>query len=316
LTDFERSGPPLVSVILCVYNGERYLREAIDCALHQTYPAVEVVVVDDGSTDGTDAICRSYGDRIRHLPERHLGLAGARNLAIRSARGRYVAILDHDDHWHPEKLTRQVRLFFNRPKLGLVYSNYLQINPAAQVMEEKSAAERGMRRGRVLPELYERNFIGNTTVVIPKPVLAEVGLFDERLCYSLDWDLWLRICHQHPIDYVDEALASWRWRPNYAEDHHEIMLREAYQIVSTRQPRLADRLTDAQNQSVENRLARISFSLGRLYGRAGRVPTAIEWIQRSIRHEIFTPEQPRALKSLEDLTALAAASSPPGRDGI
>lgn len=291
-------GSPTVSVIICVYNGERYLRESIESALAQSYPSVEVIIINDGSTDNSESICRSYEGRVTCLSQRNQGLAQARNRGIGESKGAYIALLDQDDLWRPDKLEKQMKLFVQNPELGLAYSNYLQIDPEGRVIEKKSSEERRMRRGRVVSDLYDHNFIGNATVVVPKEVLDQVGPFSKDLAYSLDWDLWLRIAFKYPVDFVDEPLASWRWRPNYAEENHEITLREAYKIVLARQPELSSKLTGAQNDGVQTRLARISFSLGQLYRRKGTIAESMEWIRRSMDHGIFIEDQRRVFEEI------------------
>jgi glycosyltransferase involved in cell wall biosynthesis len=118
----ELSAEPLVSVVIAAYNGAQYLPEAIDSALAQTYPKVEVIVVDDGSTDSTAEVVGAYGARVRYLYQQNAGTAAARNTGIQSAQGELIALLDQDDRWLPEKLARQVPLFFDEPRVGLVHS--------------------------------------------------------------------------------------------------------------------------------------------------------------------------------------------------
>lgn len=110
---------PLVSCIVPVFNGERYLREALDSILAQTYRPLEVIVIDDGSTDGTPRIVAGYGPEIRYLFQPNAGPAAARNLGLRAARGELIAFLDADDLWHPEKLARQVARLQARPERDL-----------------------------------------------------------------------------------------------------------------------------------------------------------------------------------------------------
>jgi glycosyltransferase involved in cell wall biosynthesis len=118
--------PRLVSVIMPCYNGERYLAEAIDSALGQTHPRVEVIVVDDGSTDGSPGVAEGYGDRIRWTQLDHSGIAGARNHGIAQARGEYLAFLDADDLWPNDKLERQVSALEADPSLGMVIGDMEQ----------------------------------------------------------------------------------------------------------------------------------------------------------------------------------------------
>ena len=108
---------PVVSCIVPVFNGERYLREALDSILAQTYQALDVIVVDDGSTDATATIARSYGAQVRHLYQENAGAPAARNHGLRAARGELIAFLDADDLWHPEKLARQMARFAADPGL-------------------------------------------------------------------------------------------------------------------------------------------------------------------------------------------------------
>src|SRR5262245_49109170 len=108
---------PVVSCIVPVFNGERYLREALESILVQTHRALDVLVVDDGSTDGTAAIAASYGDRVRHVRQENAGAPAARNLGLHAARGDFITFLDADDLWHPEKLARQMACFDADPSL-------------------------------------------------------------------------------------------------------------------------------------------------------------------------------------------------------
>src|SRR5690242_71279 len=116
--------PPEVTVVIPSYNGARYLGEAIESVLAQTHPSVETIVVDDGSVDGTTALVSSYGDRVRGIRQENRGLAAARNSGIRAAAGTYVAFLDHDDRYLPEKTARQVAVFEARPDVGLVHTGW------------------------------------------------------------------------------------------------------------------------------------------------------------------------------------------------
>jgi glycosyltransferase involved in cell wall biosynthesis len=111
--------PGLVSCIVAVFNGERFLKEALDSILAQTYRPLEVIVVDDGSTDGTSAVAAEYGERIRTLWQANAGPPAARNLGLQAAQGEFLAFLDADDLWHPEKLARQMARFQARPELEL-----------------------------------------------------------------------------------------------------------------------------------------------------------------------------------------------------
>lgn len=268
--------PELVSVVLAVYNGEDYLDESIQSALAQSYRKLEILVVDDGSTDRTASIGSRFqrdDRRVRYLGQPHRGLPFSRNFGIRHARGGFIALLDHDDLWYPDKLTIQIPMFSKSPDLALVYSDYDKINPAGQTIERR-LSRRFMKRGNVFQDLFESNFISSSTIVYRRDALEKSGYFDESLHYALDWHLSLRMAAFHPIDFVDESLAAWRWRPGYEQSHREIYLTELQRVVSDIGMRHRNCLSDAQSARLDERLARISAAIESLQA-ADRAPLAL-----------------------------------------
>src|SRR5262249_8777408 len=200
---------PRVSVVMANYNYARYLRAAIDSVLNQTLTDLELIVVDDGSTDGSREIIESYlGDaRVRFRPVDHLGQPGAKNAGIERAGGPLVAFLDADDVWHPEKLEKQVALFEHEPTLGVVYSRRTLID---EVGREQPYRQPPLYRGNVLEHIFRDNFVCFSSVVVRRLVFEHVGLFDERSDLAIDYDLWLRVAAHYRFDYVDEPLVQYR----------------------------------------------------------------------------------------------------------
>jgi glycosyltransferase involved in cell wall biosynthesis len=204
--------PPLrtVSVIIPTYNYACFLREAIDSALVQTRPPLEVIVVDDGSTDDTAAVLARYGDRIRVLRQQNQGVATARNTGIAAARGDYLAFLDSDDAWHPRKLELQMQRFEAEPELGLVHCGADIIDAEGRTLDtmlrgmEGHVAEAMLRLDRevIMPQ--------GSSIVVPKRVAEEIGGFDVRLPPSEDWDFCYRVTKRYPIGYVREVLVRYR----------------------------------------------------------------------------------------------------------
>ena len=199
-----------VTTVIPAYNVEHYIREAIESVLFQTYKDIELIVVDDGSTDRTTEIVKNFGSKIEYV--RHAenkGLSVARNTGIRQAKGKYLAFLDADDIWIPTKIEEQVKLLEGNEDLALVYSNCHKI--------DRSGAHMGMlldsvklHRGFVLKDLLLSSFITTSSVVIKKQVLDEIGVFDEHFFVSQDFDLYLRIAECHKIDFVDAPLLKYR----------------------------------------------------------------------------------------------------------
>jgi len=202
---------PTVSVVIPAYNSAALLRWAIQSVLSQTYSDFEVVVVDDGSTDNTESVARSFGAQVCYVKQENKGAGAARNQGIKRSRGRYVAFLDSDDLWLPSKLAEQIPLLDRDPGIGLVYSDWA-------VVPEQGEAEPSYLRnlpaasGYVFDELVQCGFILTSGTVVRRSCLDEVGYFDETLSIAQDYDLWLRICYRWKVALVNKPLVIKRNR--------------------------------------------------------------------------------------------------------
>jgi glycosyltransferase involved in cell wall biosynthesis len=200
---------PLVSVVVTNYNYGRFLARAVGGVLAQSYPRVEIVAVDDGSTDDSLDVLRGYGARIRVIRQENSGVSAARNRGVRESRGELVAFLDSDDVWLEDKLARQVPLF-DRESVGLVYCGLRFVDEEERSLGTTTAT----LRGRVLEELALLRVSGvqggGSTAVVRRSVLDEVGGFDQALSTSADWDMWRRISCKHEIEAVSEPLVLYR----------------------------------------------------------------------------------------------------------
>lgn len=200
---------PFVSVVIPNYNYARYVGQAIDSVLAQTYRHREVVVIDNGSSDDSPAVLRSYGDRIRSVRQNNRGQSGARNRGIEESRGELIAFLDADDAWLPTKLERQVALF-DRPGVGLVYCGYTTTNadgkPLGRLLPHRS--------GRLLRDIALNPgatvLAGESTAVVRRECFDRVGVFDLQLSLSAGWDMWRRIAARYEVEVVPEALTLYR----------------------------------------------------------------------------------------------------------
>ena len=204
------SNRPVVSVVINCFNGAKYLREAIDSVYAQTFREWEIVFWDNASSDESGSIARSYDKRLRYFrsQENHL-LGKARNLAFAQARGEFIAILDCDDVWMPQKLEKQVALFIRNPELGMVFCDTVFFENGRDLVRLFQLAP--PKRGHAFDDLLVRNFISSETMVFRGDVLAGLDhLFDERFTMVMDYDLSLRVSLGFPIDYVPEALSKWR----------------------------------------------------------------------------------------------------------
>jgi len=197
---------PLVSVIIPTYNRSRIVGSAIDSALGQSYGNLEIIVIDDGSTDGTEVALKSYEGRIRYLKKENGGVSSARNAGIRASTGEYIAFLDSDDYWRKDKIRRQVECATNNPEAGLIYSDILCVNDAGLRMTRRQMVHE-FHRGNVFRQLFKRTFVPTCSVVAKRACFDRVGLFDESMKCGEDGDMWLRIAAEYTFEYLDSVLA-------------------------------------------------------------------------------------------------------------
>ncbi|MBI2604804.1 MAG: glycosyltransferase [Deltaproteobacteria bacterium] len=203
---------PLVSVVIPTYNRRAYIANTVRSVLNQTFGDFEVLVSDDGSTDGTEDVMAEITDpRVKYVKRPHAGRpAIVRNHAIRRAQGKYVAFLDSDDLWIPRKLELQVEMARRNPDAGIVYA--LSRNFSVQDWKGITSPYRFKRAGEVYHYLLFYNFISIPTVFVPRKVLDDVGLFDEDAKFRAveDYELWLRIAAKYPVAFHDGVVAYYR----------------------------------------------------------------------------------------------------------
>ena len=203
---------PRVSVVIPTFNRARVLSEAVDSALAQTFSDLEIVIVDDGSTDDTiGTVERRYASRpqVRLLQKANGGPATARNTGLKSAEGELIAFLDSDDLWLPGKLMLQVDLLDRTPEAGLVFCDRVGEGPDSPTRFET----KGFKGDTSLKGILKKGFpFATPSVIVRRSVLDEVGLFDEAFTCAEDWDLWIRILARFPITFVDKPLVIVRER--------------------------------------------------------------------------------------------------------
>ena len=202
---------PLVSIVIPVYNGSNYLREAIDSALGQTYPNVEIIVVNDGSTDDgrTAGIALSYGNRIRYVEKTNGGVATALNRGIREMRGEFFSWLSHDDVYYVEKIARQMAtLGETEDDKTILHCNYDVIDHASRTVG-RGAIDNFALNNAILSIVG--TYVNGCSMLVPKTAFEEAGLFNESLTNSQDNELWLRmVMNGYRLRYVPDILIKSR----------------------------------------------------------------------------------------------------------
>jgi glycosyltransferase involved in cell wall biosynthesis len=201
---------PEISVIIPAFNAERWLGATITSVLNQTHEDLELIVVNDGSTDRTQEVACSFLDpRIRYISREHRGLSAARNLGVLAARGTFIALLDADDLFKPDKLSRQIEAFQGRPELEAVTCGFEVIDDDGEVLREQLHWHEQPKLE--LPNLLFWNPLLPSTLVIRRRSFDKVGLFDETLNRLEDWEFAVRLAQGgNPIDYVRQVLVSYR----------------------------------------------------------------------------------------------------------
>jgi glycosyltransferase involved in cell wall biosynthesis len=203
---------PRASVVIPVYNLARFVGEAIESVLAQTLPPeqVEIIVVDDGSTDGSSEIVQKFVPRVRHLRQENRGLCAARNAGIAVARAPFLSFLDADDRFLPEKLAAQLAVFDARPDVGLVYTGFRYVDDAGAPLPQIGWTR---LEGDLFATLVLGNLIHPHVALVRREAVERAGGFDERLSPAGDWDLWLRISRPGlRWACVDRVLAEYRVR--------------------------------------------------------------------------------------------------------
>jgi glycosyltransferase involved in cell wall biosynthesis len=194
-----------ISVIIPSWNRAGQLARALDSVFAQERAPHEIIVVDDGSTDHTrELVTRRFGD-VRYLYQQNRGVSSARNAGIRAATGNWIALLDSDDCWHPDKLARQQAALHASPNAVLCHSDEIWVRNGRRVNPMRKHAKQG---GRIFRHCLPLCPISPSASLIRRDIFDSIGLFDETLPACEDYDLWLRICAVHPVLYVDAPLIT------------------------------------------------------------------------------------------------------------
>jgi len=279
----EAPDKPLVSVVIPVYNGQRYLRQTIDSVLAQTYPAIEVIVVNDGSTDDSAEIIASYGSRLVAINQDNQGVSLARNAGISKAKGRFIALLDHDDWWLPEKIEKQVAVFLADEGIDLVHTGAKFYDEATSSFRPPLNPDEKRKRlfGHCYEYLLQDNVIVSSSVVVRSSVLEYAGYYNPQMRNNTcqDYDLWLRLAKHGRFGYVPERLTVFRVHTRQGmRSWAQVLTDEAKLLERTV---IAEGLTRCPNAT--RRMARLYDQLGTTYMDAGRRRPARQNFMRSLR---------------------------------
>lgn len=221
-----------ISVVTPTYNRPELLINSVNSVLSQTYSDFELIVIDDCSSDNTPGVLKGFRDErlkvIRNSSNK--GIAAVRNIGVTSSQGKYIAFLDDDDEWLPDKLEKQIRIMENSPEsLGCVYSGCLTTGPDGSEIVSTSIPR---YRNKVLNELLLENFITTSTTLVKKSSIEKAGLFDEDIPYGEDYDMWIRIAEDFEFDFAPEPLTKYRIHPNSITRNYAKVINGIEKILS------------------------------------------------------------------------------------
>ncbi len=271
-------GQPLVSVVIPVWNSADFLPATLDSILAQTWAEIEIIIVDDGSTDDIEAALVPYRGKIRYIRQDNWGgPSRPRNVAITAAQGKYISFFDSDDLMEPEKLSISLSVLEQNPQVDFIFSNFREIDEFDKVLNEDFLLPyTSFRRAIEVPtggglnfipgrqaftELLQTNFVGTSSVVCKRDLFDKVGSFDEKMLNADDVDMWRRIAYSGSgFAFVDKVLHSYRKRPGGVTARGSVRRLPAV-LASLNKQRDLD-LTGAERKKLEERIHGLSLGYG------------------------------------------------------
>ena len=257
------------------YNGEKYLQEALDSIINQTYKNWELIFWDNQSTDNSSFIVQSYKDhRIKYFySKKHTLLYEARNMAIEKSEGEYLAFLDVDDYWDSAKLEKQMNVFYQNPEVAIVYSNYFYKNEIKKTY--KKSFRKKLPEGMIVDKLLRKYVMGLLTIVINRRLIDEhENIFDTRLHIIGDFDMAIKISAKWKVSCVQQPLATYRWHggnESISQQEQTIKELERWSVEMKKCPEISN------NKGFQVFLNQITYRKAMLLLMNGNTLTAIKY---------------------------------------
>jgi len=288
-----------ISIIIPTYNYAQYICEAIESVLNQTYKDFEIIVVDDGSTDNTKEVIKPYLNKIKYIYQQNSGPSSARNRGIKEAKGEYIAFLDADDIWLPQKLELQIKFMEKEKEVGLIFSDMILFNEKGIIknsfLKEKlffnklsikplSSTEKVIY-DNVFNALLQENFIPTNTVIVKKECFNKVGFFDETLFSVEDRDMWLRIGLFYDIGFINFPLVLTRFHETNISANQELALKSRLKVM--KKFLNYSNLPIKSKKIIKQTINKIYFDLGYLYFTCEKFPLSRIYFRRFLKENPF-----------------------------
>lgn len=277
----------MISIIIPAYNSAKFLPETIESILKQSYRSYEIIIVDDCSTDNTNEVLKPFGKNIRYIrSKKNSGAAITRNRGIELAQGEFIAFLDADDIWLPDKLEQNIECFEADKEVAFVFSQHVNLR------DEKSMAKlakTNLPSGNIFKKLYCRqNFVLTSTVIVRKEVFDKVGLFDDKLPNCQDWDLFLRIAFYFKSKAINKPLVQYRLIADSLSKNRVNVLKYQKIVIDKIYNEFKEKAHGVSNRVYKKRLADHYAKLGRYYLRQKMKSKAKECLRESLKYNPFS----------------------------
>lgn len=261
-----------ISVVIPTFNRAHTLPRAIESVLVQTHRASEIIIVDDGSTDGTNELLRQWPE-IKVLQQSNQGVSAARNSGINAARGEWLAFLDSDDEWLPEKLHLQSALIEQHPSFNICHGNELWVRNGQPLKQLKKHHKQG---GYIFEKCLPLCVISPSAAVIKRSIFDELGLFDTSLPACEDYDMWLRICAIHPVLYVEHPILR-KYGGHDDQLSHKYWGMDRFRIVALDKALKSNSLSDSQALNARTMLRKKALIYAKGARKHGRPDEAFDY---------------------------------------
>lgn len=297
---------PLVSVVIPAYNASQYLAEAIDSVLSQTHSNLEIIVVNDGSTDNTLDILESYQPKLKVLTQAQAGVAEARNTGIKAATGEYLAFVDSDDYWFKDKIGLQLAYLQQHPDVGAVYNDWKVWEPINDSYPDPGTLAPSAvgldidpnQSGWLYGQLLLDCIIHTSTLMIRKPILDQAGYFDGNLRIGEDYDLWLRLSRLAKIDKLAAPLSLYRTNPESITNKKPLNTNYRYLVLKRALEKWGYANPDGSSlteKQVNQQLSSVCFAFAYQHYQTGDLGIALDAIMASLKYQpLYIP----AIKTL------------------
>lgn len=244
-----RANQPLVSIVTPTYNREDFLGEAIQSVIDQTYGQFELIIVDDGSTDESEALVERFAlndPRIRYFKQHNQGQSVARNRGIKESQGEFICFLDSDNKWFPDKLEASVKAFYDEPSVDIVYGDNVTISETGAEIDRSNMPRHS---GLITERLLADNFISMNTTMVRKHCFDKLGAFNERDRLAEDYELWLRFSTEFRFLYIPHYFGYYRVMDNQISTDKEARYAANEKIIHSFLTRFPDALTRKEQRA-------------------------------------------------------------------